>query len=356
MKATQSVFEFQESFLADDLKKFQQTYKLPADEVDQIIGKYKPQMCQSDPNSCIESTLDLEYIMSIAQKAPITYWNTDTYFSNWLEEVASTPNAPLVHSISWASVESLSSYSEQTRFSEEAAKLGARGITIVVASGDDGVAGFQIRQGKEYCGFDPVYPGNVPYVLSVGATMGPETGQKEIACSAQKGSLITTGGGFSGVFERPDYQNSVVEKYLKNEKVTSNKLFPSSKMFYSSGRAYPDISLAGNLYWIIVTNRMMQVSGTSASAPVMAALLTLANNNRLNKGKPALGFVNPALYQLYDTQPEIFRDVTKGSNQCGTLSSGVCCNYGFVCASGWDPVTGLGSVNAGRLIEALSNL
>jgi len=266
--ATQSVYEYGESFLAKDLTQFQKEFNLPKDEVDQIIGKYDANVCKTKPGKCMESTLDLQYIMSVAQLAPMTYWNDYTsQWSQWLEQVASTPNPPLVHSISWGSLEKYAGISEQQRFSQEAAKLGARGITLVVASGDNGVSNTLVENGKEYCGFNPSYPANVPYVLTVGATMGPETGDTETACQADKGAIITSEGDFSEVFPRPDYQKTAVEQYLSNEKVTSNSIFPTNKMFYSSGRAYPDVSLAGDRYLVLLNGQTIKVGGTSASTP-----------------------------------------------------------------------------------------
>lgn len=77
-----------------------------------------------------------------------------------------------------------------TRFNLEVCKMGLRGLTVVVASGDDGVANYgkfissenylihfiAARNNQSACGFTPSYPATSPYVLAVGATMGPESG------------------------------------------------------------------------------------------------------------------------------------------------------------------------------------
>jgi len=73
------------------------------------------------------------------------------------------------------------------------------------------------------------------------------------------------------------------------------------------------------------------VAGTSASAPIFAAIPTRTNEERLGAGKATVGFVNPTLYQ----NPEAFNDITIGHNFG-------CLTKGFFCAEGWDPVTGLG--------------
>lgn len=45
-------------------------------------------------------------------------------------------------------------------------------------------------------------PASSPYVTAVGASMGPETGKPEVVCSSDRGSVITSGGGFSKFFQR----------------------------------------------------------------------------------------------------------------------------------------------------------
>ena len=83
------------------------------------------------------------------------------------------------------------------------------------------------------------------------------------------------------------------------------------------------------------------LSGTSASCPVIAGMVSLINSARLDAGKPALGWLNPKIYALNGS---FANDVTSGNNKC-TRSASLCCYQGFYAAPGWDPVTGFGSVN-----------
>ena len=90
--------------------------------------------------------------------------------------------------------------------------------------------------------------------------------------------------------------------------------------------------------------QVLVVSGTSAAAPVFAALLTRINEERIAKGKGTVGFVNPVLYQ----HPEVFNDITEGSNSgCGGTA--------FEAVEGWDPVTGLGTPNYPKLLDVFMN-
>ena len=86
-------------------------------------------------------------------------------------------------------------------------------------------------------------------------------------------------------------------------------------------------------YNILVDSQTGAIGGTSAVAPLWAALIALINQAN---GKP-VGFVNPLLYQ----QAAAFRDITSGNN--GAYQAG----------TGWDACTGLGSPNGTKLAAAL---
>lgn len=88
----------------------------------------------------------------------------------------------------------------------------------------------------------------------------------------------------------------------------------------------------------------MSVDGTSASTPVIAAMIALINDARLRVGQPSLGFLNPWLYSTAAKFPSAFVDITQGDNRC-TANAMICCAYGLPAAIGWDAVTGLGTPN-----------
>lgn len=101
------------------------------------------------------------------------------------------------------------------------------------------------------------------------------------------------------------------------------------------------------------------IGGTSASAPVFAAILNRINEERLSVGKSTVGFVNPTLY----ANPRVLHDITVGNNPgCNTVSSSSTfvsseTNYinglksGFNASTGWDPVTGLGTPNYPAMLK-----
>lgn len=161
----------------------------------------------------------------------------------------------------------------------------------------------------------------------------------------------------------------------------------STKAYYSQytnfgGRGFPDIS-AHSLYpryEVIYTGRKYGSGGTSAAAPVVAALVAMLNDARLRAGKPTLGFLNPF---LYSTGYTALNDITEGGSYGCTgidpQTGGDVTQYGgqvipgshwnatgksieapsffdrsdlTSSAVGWDPVTGLGTPD----FQALKNL
>ncbi len=81
--------------------------------------------------------------------------------------------------------------------------------------------------------------------------------------------------------------------------------------------------------------------GTSAVAPLMAALVALLNQAE----KKSVGFLNPFLYA--NAGSGVVRDVTVGTN---AITNTV---QGYKAASGWDACTGLGTPDGGAILAKL---
>ena len=168
--------------------------------------------------------LDVEYMMNVAQLSPTTFWYiddtwVDTYSSHdvfvyWLLQVYDATQIPYVMSVSYGAPEYYIATSELLLFNVEMIKLNAQGVTIVVASGDDGAPNFEAVDSGS-CGYYPDFPASNPYVLAVGATQGLEQSYKtEKACQSDTGGVITSGGGFSNYYTALSYQDAAVTKYL----------------------------------------------------------------------------------------------------------------------------------------------
>lgn len=251
----------------------------------------------------------------------------------------------------------------QQRQCAEVMKLGMRGISVILASGDSGVAARGTDDGNDdgCLGngkvFNPDFPASCPYITAVGATFLPPGGSavkdQEVAVSR-----FPSGGGFSNIYARPSYQDAAVSAFFANHDPgyqyynTSGTNNPSNattnnsqKIYNRGGRGYPDVSAVGDNVVIINNALPTLIGGTSAAAPVFAAILNRINEERLAVGKKTVGFVNPTLY----ANPSAFNDITNGTNAG-------CDTQGFSAVKGWDPVTGLGTPNYPALLSAFMSL
>merc|ERR1711971_599175 len=244
----------------------------------------------------------------------------------WASDVAGEPTHPYVVSLSYGSQKiDFCDSTVRSRLSEDVQKLGAMGITVVIASGDDGSGGMS-RQGSNNGKLSPSFPASIPYALAVGSTFFEGGLSGEEMATTQFGS----GGGFSYDYDMPAYQSSVAKAYLsKNPKTGNGK-------YASNGRGSPDVALLGEKFAVVDGGATIAVGGTSASTPSWGAIISLLNEECLaaSGGKKTLGFVNPLLYQ----NPDAFTDITKGSNAIGENQKS-----GWKCTEGWDAVTGLGT-------------
>jgi len=343
---SQAVFEsVDQNYSPEDLSTFAKREGFTAPKINDIGGHV---LKECTKHLCGEANLDVQYITAVAPKVPTTFWyvTKTTSFYEYLVAVAQQKEPVLVHSISYGADERALESSVKDSFDTEMIKLGLMGVTVMAATGDDGVAGQEARpnlQGKSACGYNPSFPASSPYVTAVGATQGIEAGGPELACGSSTGGQISTGGGFSDYYEQPKWQASAVAGYFAAGKKAAGG-------YDKSGRGYPDVALAGYNYETIINGFVSPGSGTSASTPVFAGFVSLVNSARLAAGKPPVGFLNPALYAPNAT--DIYNDVTSGFNNCAAKEL-ACCKQGFHAAKGWDPLTGWGSVDFAKFAERM---
>merc|ERR1711959_760552 len=310
------------------------------------------------------------------------YWTSENWMYSFAHNFFNHKTVPDAVSISWGWAEdqqcaagidqsecqTLGINSEQyvARVNTEFQKIGLRGVSLFVASGDSGANGRSdgtCTDKKLHASF----PGSSPYVTAVGATMlsNPEFKLKNPppACSAQGPNFacasggtevavsvdqagFTSGGGFSTYAPMPAYQKTAVDAYLK-----SGVELPPPSYYNNTHRAYPDIAAMGNNFLIYMQQMggWSGVGGTSASTPTVAGVAAYLNDlSYAKKGKP-LGFLNPLLYQMHAEMPEAFTDVTVGDNRCTEDGCFPSCK-GYKATKGWDPVTGLGTPVADKML------
>jgi tripeptidyl-peptidase-1 len=239
-----------------------------------------------------------------------------------------------------------------------------KGVTFIVSSGDDGAFSSLVRNTTDNCYYTASFPASTLYVTAVGATFGPESGAPEQGCDSARGGFITSGGGFAFNTNRPTWQNNAINQYLmqhpfRQDAINAYNLDPTPphKLYFNyNGRGVPDISLLGFNYDIIIGGENVPVSGTSASAPAFAAMVSLVNAGRLAAGKGPIGYLNNILYTYAS---RFTNDITIGDSSCvggsGDLPN-CCARRGWSAAPGWDPVTGLGSIDFKKFYEFMVNV
>ncbi|KAJ7659446.1 subtilisin-like protein [Mycena rosella] len=286
-----------------------------------------------------EADLDTQYTVGIATGVPVQFLSVGGVidgpgFSASLLDTTTfldgVENPPSVMTTSYGDNEDHFGSSVAAKICDGYMALGARGISVLFASGDGGVRGG--HDDLSQCSnntFVPVFPASCPYVTSVGSTIG----------FAPEIAVNFTSGGFSSYFAVPAYQSPAVEAFLK----TVPPDFPG---IFSTGRGFPDVSTQGWNTPTVLQGETILSGGTSVSSPTFASIIALINDRLIAAGRPVLGFLNPFIYSTASTA---FTDVTSGHN------SGLECpasSVAFDAAVGWDPLTGVGTPLFPELLAA----
>jgi kumamolisin len=205
----------------------------------------------------------------------------------------------------------------------------SKGITICVASGDDG------SRDDASSGVHADFPASSPWVLSVGGTSLKATSgtgsqiASEVVWNDNAMNGGSGGGGVSSIFPLPTYQNAA-------------HVPASASPSHQIGRGVPDVAAVADPYTGVIVmhvsgKKVEPIGGTSASAPLWASLLV-----RMNQGLGVkVGFLNPTLYASCATG--VLNDITVGNN--GAYRAG----------PGWDACTGFGTPSGNKLLHALKN-
>ncbi|KAI9449671.1 subtilisin-like protein [Lactarius psammicola] len=281
---------------------------------------------QSNPG--IEANINVQYTQGMAYPTPLIYYSTglemdwtppenepapgDMYLE-WFEYVLDKTDIPQTISTSYGAKERVLPVEYAKAVCRMYALLGARGVSVLYASGDHGVGegDCKVDDGSGRVQFIPMFPASCPWVTSVGGTnLFPEAAAE------------LSGGGFSFYFPRPDYQDDVVPAYLEHLGSQYDGLYDPT------GRGIPDISAQALNYIFVLGGARLAADGTSCATSTVAGIISLLNDYLISNGKSPLGFLNP---WLYSDGLSGFNDITSGSNPG-------CKTEGFSAATGWDPV------------------
>jgi subtilase family serine protease len=277
----------------------------------------------------IEVELDIEVINAIAPKAQVIVYegpNSDQGLIDTYQKIASENKAKSI-SVSWGLSELDSSSSTMNSLHTIFQQYAAQGQSIFAASGDSGA----YDQGNSTLSVDS--PANDPYVTGVGGTHLNVSGTSYSSETvwANSSNKSGGGGGISTVYSMPSYQSG-----------------PGVQNSYSNGkREVPDVSADADPntgYSIYSQGSWTQVGGTSAAAPLWAAIATLNNQYAAASFKGNLGQANPTLYKMFNTTQTYpaYHDITSGSNLY------------YPATTGYDMASGIGTPDVYNLIRDIN--
>jgi kumamolisin len=258
--------------------------------------------------------------------------NTDKGFLDAISAaVHDAERRPSVISISWGSSESASDQQGVDAYHEVFAAAAAMGITVCAASGDHGVADQDSAHWDHQIHVD--HPACDDLVLGCGGTQidkGKDVVWNDgtpFDVTRPGGGGWASGGGISTLFAVPPYQTEANH----TDSIVTGK----------PGRGVPDVAMSATNYFTRVDHMEGPSGGTSAVAPLMAALVA-----RLNQAKESrVGFMNPFLYA--HVGKGVTKDVTVGTNGIKNTVKG------YDAGAGWDPCTGLGTPDGGTILQLL---
>lgn len=274
-----------------------------------------------------EMTLDTQVLGALLPAAKLSVFVAPNSADGLLDLVEAAlgggPDQPTVLSMSWGAAESEWGGLELELVSDALQAAQNLGVTVLVSSGDEGSTD-GATDGKQHVNF----PASSPWVLGVGGTQRAGGSEAEVVWNALAEQKGATGGGVSDYFELPDWQKAAgVPKSANDGQVR---------------RGVPDLAAhaaeAGG-YRVFIDGQWRVLGGTSAAAPLLAALVARLNAARARAGAKPLGYLNPI---LYGAARAALAPVTVGGN--GAYSA----------SEGYSACTGLGVPDGAALLKALS--
>ena len=358
--------------IKSDLAKFDLHYDYPAPPKFTIIapaGKIpKFNAGNSDMSGWAgETTLDVEYAHSLAPGASILLVETpvsETEGVTGFSQIVQAEEYVINHKLGGVISQSFSATEETFKNYAQLEPLRAaildaqrNKVTVLAASGDAGATDYQLNGSDYYLRPVTSWPDSDPLVTGVGGTQLKESGGSYTSVAWNDtynrgtdlywgGSTdpdpLASGGGKSEFFTRPSYQDAV-------------------KSVTGASRGVPDISMSAscngavNVYSSFTPGDpgWSLTCGTSEATPEFAAIVALADQ----VAGHWLGLINPTLYTLLAERAPGLVDVTSGNNTVSFYQGTATKPHvvtGYQARKGYDLVTGVGTVNASKLVYELA--
>jgi subtilase family serine protease len=377
---------------ASDVSDFDSVFGLPGGNWTVVHNGTDPGITNMGDQT--ESTLDNEWAGAIGYGATIKFvvsaTTATTFGTDLSAEYVVDNNIADVMTVSYGACEAEETATYINLENSIAQQAAGEGITFTASSGDAGAEDCD-NPATESVATGPVsvdLPGATPFTVSVGGTIFNEGGDDNLywststsaypsalsyipedvwneSCkSGQSGcttpSIYAGGGGVSESFALPSFQQGFSVPAAPNAFV---------------GRGVPDVSLsaAGHDGYAVCLNggcvpvggeiTLDIIGGTSASSPSFASIMSLVDQ-RTNSRQ---GQASTVLYALAKTETFascngsatpalpassgcIFNDATVGNNAVPGETGYGTGTADYQAAVGWDPATGLGSVNVSNLV------
>ena len=367
---------------ANDVTTFRSTFGLPGNNTQVVVNGADPGIVSSDEET--EADLDVEWAGAVAKGATVKLVvSKSTNASDGVDlsdQYIVNNNLAAVMSVSFGFCEAQGG-SSNSFYNSLWSQAVSEGISVFVATGDNGSAGCDLPYSSGTNGANTTTPASqgfavsglasTPYNVAVGGTMFsdsngsaywsssnnattkasalsyiPEAVWNESSFATQGASgndLYAGSGGVSRLYGTPSWQTGA--GVPTTDPGTTGQ----------HHRYLPDVSLSAaghDGYLIYQEGQLELVGGTSASSPSFASLMAILNQYTGGRN----GNPNTRLYALAAQNPAAFHDVTSGTNavpcaggspNCSSTSAGVVGTMnGYSAGAGYDLATGLGSVDA----------
>ena len=283
-------------------------------------------------DATVEVELDIEVAGLAAPGARMAVYFVGTASTNqWVDVLSAaindSTNNPSVLSISWDIAEDAAPDQYKDAVDHALAAAAGIGITVLIASGDNGSQGSWGKQGPPDARAHVNFPPSSWNAIGVGGTVLVPDGSGGVSREVVWNNGATTsasGGGVSTFFQVPPFQSAAGLNPV------------SANAPHGRGRGVPDVSANADNYKVFIRGLNISLSGTSAATPLWAALISRINQGTGRKA----GLLNEMLYGPLRAAGAL-NDITTGDN--GAYSAG----------AGWDTCTGLGSPDGTAILLGL---
>lgn len=395
----------QSAIVASDIENFQNAAGLPKKDPSLILVPGTGDSTVFADGNEGESDLDVEWAGSMAPGANVAfvYVGSNTNFSVYdsVQYAVDELIAPII-SISYASCEAVLTATDLTSLEAVMQQAATQGQTVISASGDQGSTSCSVYTNLALSVQQALavnYPASSAYVTGMGGTeiesanstssnttyWSGSSSTSDTLTSALKyipeiawndddptNGLSASGGGASTLVAQPAWQKSYFTATGETNPDSSHRLVPDISLYSSPGFPGYLYCTSDQTNWFAgsltasaqqascnsgfrdsSTDLLTVAGGTSFAAPIFAGMVALINQKAgYTTGQ---GLINPTLYQLAansSTYGSAFHDVTKGNNNCIAGPTFCGTTAGFSATTGYDEVTGLGSVDLNNLAAA----